>query len=373
MRRGFEARSELKNNNSKGGALVARTIVDADGHLMESDQEIYEYLDSPYRGVPAITGYPFFPTLDGFQRGAIMGRLGMYTELVINAQVWQKLLDETGISWTVLYPTAGLAFGLVQDPEWATALARAYNDWFTHRYYNVDSRLKGMALIPLQDPSEAVKELRRAIKDLHMVGVVLPAWGLKKPLGHSDFFKVYETAQELDVPVAVHGAATTGLPLYIFDYFSAINTLSHPISQMIQMTGMALGGVLDRFPRLRIAFLEAGVTWALYMMDRLDRSYRIWQGKGRLEYSADMMCLPSSHIKSERIYFTVEPGETHLPYVIEKIGAGCLMFASDFPHENNTKKVKDDIREFQELEGLDEDTKQKILSGSAMDFYRMKS
>jgi len=49
------------------------------------------------------------------------------------------------------------------------------------------------------------------------------------------------------------------------------------------------------------------------------------------------------------------------------------MFASDFPHENNTKKVKDDIQEFQELEGLDEDTKQKILSGSAMDFYRMKS
>lgn len=352
---------------------MARTIVDADGHLMESDREIYEYLDSPYRGLPAVTSYPFFPTLDGFQRGAIMGRLGMYNDLVINAQIWQQLLDEAGIAWTVLYPTAGLAFGLIQDAEWATALARAYNNWFTGRYYHADKRIKGMALVPLQDPAEAVKELRRAIRELHMVGVVLPAWGLEKPLGHPDFFKVYETAQELDVPVAVHGAATTGLPLRIFNYFSAINTLSHPISQMIQMTGMALGGVLDRFPRLRIAFLEAGATWALYMMDRLDRSYHIWRGKGRLEYSADMMCSPSEHIKSGRIYFTVEPGERNLPYIVEKIGSGCLMFASDFPHENNLTKVKSDIQEFEDFKGINEETKQKILSDNARKFYQITS
>ena len=53
---------------------MSSKIIDADGHLMENDREIYEHLESPYRGVPAITGYPFFPTLDGFQRGAIMGR-----------------------------------------------------------------------------------------------------------------------------------------------------------------------------------------------------------------------------------------------------------------------------------------------------------
>ena len=352
---------------------MASVVVDADGHLMENDQEIYEYLDSPYRGVPAITGYPFFPTLDGFQRGAVMGRLGMYTDLVINAKVWRQALDETGMSWTVLYPTAGLAFGLVQDPEWATALARAYNDWFADRYYRADSRIKGMALIPLQDPAEAVKELHRAVEKLHMAGAVLPAWGLKKPLGHPDFFKVYETAQKLNVPVAVHGAATTGLPLHIFEHFSAINALSHPISQMIQMTGMALGGVLDRFPKLRIAFLEAGATWAVYMMDRLDRARRVWRGKGRTEYSADMKGLPSEHIKSGRIFFTVEPGDGDIPYAIERLGSGCLMFASDFPHENNLKSVKNDIREFRALEGVDEQTRQKILSGNAMNFYQTRS
>jgi predicted TIM-barrel fold metal-dependent hydrolase len=350
---------------------MSSKIIDADGHLMESDREIYEYLDAPYRGVSAITGYPFFPTLDGFQRGAIMGRLGMYSDLEINAKVWRQALDETRMDWTVLYPTAGLAFGLIQDAEWATALARAYNDWFTDRYHRVDKRIKGMALIPLQDPAEAVKELERAVKKLHMVGAVLPGWGLKKPLGHPDFFPIYETAQRLNVPVAVHGAATSGLPLHIFEHFAAINALSHPISQMIQMTGIALGGVLDRFPKLRIAFLEAGATWAVYMIDRLDRAQRVWRGKGRLEYSADLKRAPSEHIKSGRIFFTVEPHDADIPYAIEKLGAGSLMFASDFPHENNMDSVKHDIEEFGELEGVDEEVRAKMLAGNAMNFYQV--
>jgi predicted TIM-barrel fold metal-dependent hydrolase len=138
------------------------------------------------------------------------------------------------------------------------------------------------------------------------------------------------------------------------------------------MTGMALGGVLDRFPRLRIAFLEAGVTWVLYMAERLDRSYRVWRGLGRAEYSDLVKSMPSEHIKSGRIFFTVEPGETHLPYVIENLGSGCLMFASDFPHENNIAKVKEDIQEFLKFEGLDEDTRDKILSRNAKSFYQIQ-
>jgi uncharacterized protein len=349
---------------------MAPRVIDADGHLMERDDEICEYLDPPYRDLPAVLGYPCFPTLDGFQRGAIMGRLGMYEELNIGSGSWVNLLDKTGIEWTVLYPTAGLAFGLVQDPEWSVALARAYNSWFAEHYHRTDRRLKGMALVPLQEPAEAAKELHRAVKELGMVGAVLPGWGLKKPLGHPDFFPIYETAQELNVPVAVHGAATTGLPLHIFDYFAAINALSHPTSQMIQMTGMALGGVWDRFSTLRIAYLEAGATWVLYMMDRLDRAYRVWQGENRAEYSPDVS-LPSEHIKSARIYFTVEPGESDLPYVIDKLGERCLMFASDFPHENNLEKVKEDVREFEGLEGISDEAKEGILAKNAEAFYQI--
>jgi hypothetical protein len=104
------------------------SMLDADGHLIERDEELLEYMEAPYKGNNTLLGFPFFPTLDGYQRGAIMARLGIHKGYTINAKAWIDFLDGTGIESTVLYPTAGLAFGMIQDPTWAVPLARAYND-----------------------------------------------------------------------------------------------------------------------------------------------------------------------------------------------------------------------------------------------------
>ena len=75
--------------------------------------------------------------------------------------------------------------------------------------------------------------------------------------------------------------------------------------------------------------------------------------------------------EADSIYFTVEPGESDLPYVVDKLGEGCLMFASDFPHENNLEKVKDDIREFEGLKGISDEAKSGILAKNAESFYQI--
>src|SRR5712692_1620279 len=92
-------------------------VVDGDGHIIERDAELFEFLEPPYRGNNALLGFPFFPTLDGFQRGAIIARNGIFKEYSIDARSWVDFIDQVGIESTVLYPTAGLAFGLIQDPE----------------------------------------------------------------------------------------------------------------------------------------------------------------------------------------------------------------------------------------------------------------
>jgi hypothetical protein len=92
------------------------TILDGDGHIIERDQELHEYLEPPYAGNETLLGYPFFPTLDGYNRGAIISRLGIHKEYTITAKTWLDFLDAVGIESTVLYPTAGLAFGMIQDP-----------------------------------------------------------------------------------------------------------------------------------------------------------------------------------------------------------------------------------------------------------------
>ena len=358
--------------SGEGGARVNEPIIDSDGHIYENDREILEYLEDPYQA-EAMLGFPFFPTLDGFHRGAVISRINRHKSLQTNAKIWTDVIDRNNIEFTVLYPTAGLGFGFIQDPDWATVLARGYNNWLHDRYYNENNRLRGVALIPMQDPAEAVKELHRAVKELKMLGAVVPAHGLRKPLGHEDFFPIYEAAEQLNVPIAIHGAASAGLGFDFFDKFAQLHSLSHPVSQMIQITSIALGGVLDRFPKLRIAFLEAGVGWAVFMMDRLDRSFEIWKGQHHAEFTAEQRKPPSEHLRSGRVYFTAEGNERLLPTMLELLDNKCVMYASDFPHENNLDSVKHDIAEVDEDDRLPREARDNMLRHTALEFYGLNN
>jgi len=346
-------------------------ILDADGHVIERDSEIYEYLEAPYR-VPTVLGYPFFPTLDGFNRGALLARLGLYESYDITAKVWIDALDKANIESTVLYPTAGLAFTMIQDPHWAVALARAYNNWFSDRFYRESKRLRGVALLPLQDVPAAVKELRRAVTELGMVGAVLPAnsadIGVRKALGHPDFWPVYEEAERLNVPLATHGAPSMNLGLNSFTHFAMTGALEHPVSQMIQLTSFVFEGVFDRFTKLRVGFLEAGTGWVPYMIDRLDRYYGMQRGEFR-EYSQHCKTQPSEIFRSGRIYFSCEGGEPSMRNLVDRIGHKGLLFASDFPHESNVEKAMREVEEMLERDDLSDEAKHAIFHDNTLAFY----
>jgi uncharacterized protein len=348
-------------------------ILDGDGHVIERDAELFEYLEPPYKGNTTLLGYPFFPALDGYNRGAIMARLGIHQSYEITPQLWVDTLDKAGLESTVLYPTAGLAFTMIQDPEWAAALARAYNDWFTDRYYRFNKRLRGMALIPLQDVPSAVKELRRAVTELGMLGAVLPAndadVGVRRGLGHRDFWPIYEEAERLNVPLATHGAPSMNLGINSFQKFAMTIALEHPIAQMIQITSFVMEGVFDRFKKLRVGFLEAGTGWVPYMMDRLDRSYEVFNRNGRCEFSEYLKTKPSEHFASGRMYFSCEGGEPSLKGLVDRIGHKGLLFASDFPHESNVEHAMHEMEELLDRDDLSEAAKKAIFCDNIETFY----
>lgn len=343
-------------------------IIDADGHVYEKDLELFEYIEGPYTGKKTLLGFPFWPTIDGFQRGAIYAHLKVHKSFETNAQIWLDFLDQTDIARTILYPTGGLTCGFIRDPEWAVAVTRAYNNWLFERYLKVSPRLLGMALLPVQDPSEAVNELRRAVTELHMVGAVLPGAGLRKPLGHADFDPIYAEAERLGCALAVHGGSSQGLGLDFLDKFAQIHTLAHPFSQMIQVTSMIMSGVLDRFPRLHLAFLEAGAGWVPFLMDRMDRSY---EGRPRKEYIGDVQYRPSTYIRGGRVFFNADPTETTLASVVRAIGSDSLFFTSDFPHEGNAERCRREIAALKNWEGLSDIERHKLLSDNARRFYRL--
>src|SRR5215212_2950268 len=250
-------------------------VIDGDGHIIERDAELFEYLRPPYQGNNALLSFPFFPTLDGYQRGAILARTGIFKDHSIDAPAWVDFLDEVGIESTVLYPTAGLAFGCIQDPEWAVALARAYNNW---------------------------------LDELQMVGVVLTGnsadMGTRKLLGDPAFWPFYEEAERLNCAVAVHGAVSMNIGLAAFNGFAPVQALEHPFAQMIQLTSMMFEGVFERFPRLRVAFLDACTSWVPFKMDRLHRSYRALSGRARREYCELLQRPPSEYVKAGNFFFS---------------------------------------------------------------------
>jgi predicted TIM-barrel fold metal-dependent hydrolase len=356
-------------------------VFDADGHVMEKDEELIDYFDPPFKGRHELLIEPLFPSLDRInrvarslldvhlkettERGKEVPKHGIEAAEEATAEQWLKFLDAGGIEGVVLYPTLGLSFGAVWDADWAVYLARAYNNWLYHRFLKVNTRLRGMALIPIQNPSEAVKELRRAVGELGMVGAVLPGAGLRRALGERFYFPIYETAQELDVPLAIHAGSAQGMGLDIFERAIEARTLSHSFGQIIQMTSLMFNGVFDLFPRLRFVFLEGGVAWVPFALERMQRAYRFWAIQ-----APELKREPKDHLTSGRLFFHAEVHDPFLPMVIDLIGDESLIYASDFPHEP-TEEVLEELREFQQRPDLSDETKQRILYENAHRLYKL--
>lgn len=364
----FNEASEETLKHSKFGR-----VLDADGHVIERDRDLFEYLDPPYAKAPTVLGYPFFPTLDGYNRGAFLARMGLYESYDITAQVWIDALDKAGLESTVLYPTSGLSVASIQDPAWAVAVTRAYNSWFADKFHGKSKRLRGMALLPLQSVPDAVKELRRAVTELGAVGAVLAAnsgdIGVRNALGHPDFWPIYEEAERLNVPIATHGGASLNLGFNFFTHFAMTAVMEHPVAQMLQLTSFVLEGVFDRFKTLRVGFLEAGTGWVPFMIDRLDRYYDGMNRNGYREYSAAAVTRPSDVFKLGRIYFTCEGGERSLSGLVDRIGAKTLMFASDFPHESNIERAMSEMEEMMERDDVSDEAKRGIFCDNIEAFY----
>lgn len=332
------------------------TIIDADGHVTETQDQVAKYLDDPYRRRPPVA--LFYPW-DGWDR-RLLGTLG---EVASTADEWLRALDKGGMEAVVLYPTLGLFMSFLRDREWAAALCRAYNTFLHEAFITVSPRLKGVALLPVQDPAAAAQELRRAVRELGHVGGMLSADG-NHLLGDASFASVYEEAQRLGVMLGVHasGSHLGGAGVDLFPRFIQAHTCSHAFGQMRQLTSIILEGVPERFPDLRLAFLEAGCGWAPYWMERMDDEY----AKRAAEAPA-LKKKPSEYVRSGKIYFSCEADEWLLPQAVKLVGENQIIYASDYPHWDHS--FPQSIDEIRERGDLTDTQKRKILGDNTRRLY----
>ena len=139
-------------------------------------------------------------------------------------------------------------------------------------------------------------------------------------------------AERLNVPIAVHGPALPSLFRSYFDlnrpdHMLEASHMAHTFAQMLACSNIITGGVLERFPRLRIAFLEAGAGWVPYWMHRMDEYNEVAP-----ERWAHISAKPSEYVKSGRVFFSCEPGDEFIPFFIDHVGEDAMLFASDYLH-----------------------------------------
>jgi predicted TIM-barrel fold metal-dependent hydrolase len=142
-----------------------------------------------------------------------------------------------------------------------------------------------------------------------------------------------------------------------------MHTIGRPVETVIQFAGLIYGGVPEHFSKLRIAFLECGVGWIPYWMERMDEE---WEKRGKVEAPACKQ-KPSDYVKHGNLFFATEPEEETLPYVLERIGDDKVLFASDYPHWDGIFPYV--VSTIRGRKDISEQAKNRILGENAKRFY----
>lgn len=350
-------------------------VIDADGHVMEDWDSLVEFLPEPYIKSGRFKGR-FFPPLDHLHSANLHELVpGAFKQVGVDG--WIEFMEDVGIKHAVLYTTGGLSFGKIINGDFAIASARAYNNWFHENYLKRSPRFQGLGLIPLQEPEEAVKELRRIVEELGFCGAMLPSMGHKGHLGAKEYWPVYAEASRLGCCLAVHGGAHEGLGMDYLTPYAPINSLGHPFSLMVGMAGIVFNGIFDKYPNVRIGFMEGGVSWFQTCLERFDRGWETHiQYDPRKEFiqlkpGENVSHYVQRYIDEGRFFIGCEGTEPTLHQAIQTVGNKPFMFSSDFPHEVNNDYCRKEIKEIIEHKGMTDDDKHAVLRGNAERFYNL--
>ncbi|TAJ81330.1 amidohydrolase [bacterium] len=355
--------------------------IDADGHIEEAHINWKERLPKKYQGVAPERrsgtdgqtrlfmeekAWPK-PSGPGLGVGGPYSRPHPRRPGMTDPKARLVDMDSEEIDVAVLFGGGlGGSIPILEDAGFAAALASARNTWVAEYCSENPQRLKGVAVLPQQDISAAVQELNRAVTELGFVGVSLLPNLRGRHMADPYFFPIYQEAERLNVPICVHmflgryGSEATGTMR--FDRFFYSHLFGHPFEQMIALAVVLGEGLLDRFPKLRFVFLEAGCGWLPYWIYRLDEHQEI--------LGVQVPALkerPSRLLERGQLFFSCEADETELAHVMEVIGEDYIVFASDYSHfDSHYPGASKPIVEHPKLSDA---VKRKILSENSRRLY----
>jgi hypothetical protein len=358
-------------------------IVDVDGHHLETQsyKEMCQYIEDPvmrdqalYQGFGA-GGISSATAGGGYQNllGRVTRRTGGFHHEKTPADVHRDVtltkrwMDALGIDQVCLFPTPMLTLGLTPRPDVENALARAYNRWLVENVLAHEPRITSTLYLPLNDPEASYKMVKDFTGKKGVIGftIVSPRY---KAVYDNSYVKTYAAIEEAGLPLVFHGAYAWGgdQSLQLCNRFMAVHALGFSWFNILHCTNWLVNGMPERFPKLKVAWIESGLAWVPFLMQRLDNEWMMRSSEVPL-----LKRRPSDYMRE--MFYSSQPMEMvnnreALELTFKMISAETqLMYASDYPHWD-----MDLPSTIYDLPFLNETAKRNILGGNAKRFFNLE-
>jgi predicted TIM-barrel fold metal-dependent hydrolase len=278
-----------------------------------------------------------------------------------------RSMDEEEIAIQVVYPSLFLAYPLTSNTALATALYSSYNRWLGDRLSG-NERIKWAAIANLDDVGAAVQQVREA-KSLGASAVMVLGTAGDLTFDHPTLLPFFESLAQTNLPLAVHVGWSCPALNNIYSHIYPSGVIAFLVPVMMGLVALISGGVLDRFPDLRVTFLEAGCQWVHFVLERMDHRFRRTRNQLSTFHSQTAPrhdLPPMDYVRKGNLFFSTEADDVLLPYVIDLVGEDNMVFGSDMPHGDREPFV---VRKVKERKDISDSAKLKILESNPARLY----
>ena len=296
-----------------------------------------------------------------------------FAKLGFPPEVYKEELPKAGIEYMILYPTVGLHVTAVPTMAAATAAAlrRAYNRWQGDFTRAAGTHVLGSTNIDLRDPAEAAREVRFCTKEYGNRSVYAnPTPVGNQPLFHESFEPLWNAMEECDVPLGFHGCIGSAAEQLTKIFLNGLGSMTDRgevafgIHYMLQLAALVRGGVLEKHPNLRVGFMESGVGWAPWFVDRMDSGN---QGGLRGMPHTGLTQTPSDYFKRQ-CYIAAEQDDPAARFFIETFGSDNLCLSTDFGHPEG-RNYHTAVDDWINLAGPTMEEKEKAMWNNGLRLY----